>query len=241
MNYPCVLCSRDIVKHTERYVVTGKSKFNVEESLRDLPFAVKSSAKHICKQCLAKMKKLQSLRDQLLEIEKEIENVYKAKDLVLKRRSQDTELDYGNDFTTPKKQQCSFPTTSTSVREMDDASSWGHPSILVSPIVSKKKEVDVTIKVNWPSKKAERKLPDEFESVGKMLLRGTYKQIANAVWKNSNLRSKLKKKSRKKPIRFVPRKILLSPEKQTCTVCCLFQWKRCQRSCEIEHPFFTLF
>lgn len=192
MNYPCVLCSKDIVKHTERYLVAGKGKFHVEESLKSLPFAVRSSSKHICKQCLAKLKKRKSLRDQLLEIEKEIENVYQAKDLVSKRRSEDIEIDYGTDFITPKKQHCSFPTTSTPVKGIVDGSSWTHPSILMSPIVSKRKEIDVTIKVNWPSKEAERKLPDELESLGKMLLRGTYKQIASAAWKNSNLKSELK-------------------------------------------------
>ena len=59
MNYSCVLCSQDIVKHTERYYIEGKGKFDVEEALRNLPFTVpvKSSVKYICKHCLAKLKK----------------------------------------------------------------------------------------------------------------------------------------------------------------------------------------
>lgn len=50
---------------------------------------------------------------------------------------------------------------------------------------TKKQNVDVTVKVEWPSKDREQKLPDDLEPLGKMLVRGTYKQIANAVWKKS--------------------------------------------------------
>ena len=51
---------------------------------------------------------------------------------------------------------------------------------------------DVFVRVNWPSKQVERKLPEDFESLGKMLVRGTYKQIAIAAWKNLKLRKDLK-------------------------------------------------
>ena len=40
-------------------------------------------------------------------------------------------------------------------------------------------------------KDAERKLPTDLESRGKMLVRGTYKQIANAAWKNPSIKSQL--------------------------------------------------
>ena len=39
----------------------------------------------------------------------------------------------------------------------------------------------------------ERKLPGEFKSLGKMLIRGTYKQIAVAAWKNQKLKKELEK------------------------------------------------
>ena len=39
--------------------------------------------------------------------------------------------------------------------------------------VQNAKAVDVSIKVKWPSKDAERKLPEDLESLGKMLARGT--------------------------------------------------------------------
>ena len=53
------------------------------------------------------------------------------------------------------------------------------------------KRVEVFCKVKWPSKNKERKLPENFEDLGKMLVRGTYKQIANAAWKNENIKKEL--------------------------------------------------
>ena len=47
------------------------------------------------------------------------------------------------------------------------------------------------MKVKWPSKDTERKLPEDLEPLGKMLVRGTYKQIAHASWKNPSIRKEL--------------------------------------------------
>ena len=47
------------------------------------------------------------------------------------------------------------------------------------------------MKVKWPSKNAQRKLPKDLESLGKMLLSGTYKQIAHAAWTNHSIKSSL--------------------------------------------------
>lgn len=51
-----------------------------------------------------------------------------------------------------------------------------------NPTQTVPKKIDVSIKVKWPSKDTERKLPEGLESLGKMLARGTYKQIAHAAW-----------------------------------------------------------
>ena len=42
----------------------------------------------------------------------------------------------------------------------------------------------VTVKLQWPSQTRERHLPEDLQSLGKMLVRGTYKQIARAAWNN---------------------------------------------------------
>ena len=40
MDFPCILCFQNIVKHQERYLVEGRGKFNVGEELSRLPFNV---------------------------------------------------------------------------------------------------------------------------------------------------------------------------------------------------------
>ena len=50
----------------------------------------------------------------------------------------------------------------------------------------------VSVRVKWPSKPdKEWKLPESLESLGKMLVCGTYKQIADAAWKNDAIRQEL--------------------------------------------------
>ncbi len=44
-------------------------------------------------------------------------------------------------------------------------------------------KTSVKVIVNWPSKTKVNKLDESLESLGKMLWRGTYKQIAAAIWK----------------------------------------------------------
>ena len=44
---------------------------------------------------------------------------------------------------------------------------------------------------SWPSKTVEKKLHPKLESLGKMLVRGTFKQIANAAWHSKQVRKHL--------------------------------------------------
>ena len=46
----------------------------------------------------------------------------------------------------------------------------------------------VCVRIEWPSQTKERCLPQDLQQVGKMLCRGTYKQIASAVWKHNEIR-----------------------------------------------------
>ena len=57
----------------------------------------------------------------------------------------------------------------------------------VSPIPAREpeeKKARVHVTVEWPSRTKVNTLHEGLESLGKMLCRGTYKQIAGAVWKN---------------------------------------------------------
>ena len=53
------------------------------------------------------------------------------------------------------------------------------------------------MRVQWPSKEAKRKLPQDSESPGKMLIRGAYRQITHAAWKNSSVQKEITELMRK--------------------------------------------
>ena len=52
-------------------------------------------------------------------------------------------------------------------------------------------ETLVTIEVQWRSKTMRKILRDDLSFLGKMLCRGTYKQIARAAWRNDKIREHL--------------------------------------------------
>ena len=55
---------------------------------------------------------------------------------------------------------------------------------LIDCTAEKRKKVEVTVIAKWPSMEERKNLPEDVTSLGKTLVQGTYKQIANAVWKN---------------------------------------------------------
>lgn len=52
-------------------------------------------------------------------------------------------------------------------------------------------ETIVSVEVQWRSKTRRRILPVDLSSLGKMLCRGTYAQVARAAWRNDKLREQL--------------------------------------------------
>lgn len=73
----CVLCFEALSKTTDRNLIDGKSKVNVE--LDDLPFVVHRSSPYICKQCLTVVKKRKSLKEKLLETDERLTSLYRQK------------------------------------------------------------------------------------------------------------------------------------------------------------------
>ena len=68
-------------------------------------------------------------------------------------------------------------------------------------------KMSVEVIVNWPSKTKVNKLDESLESLGKMLCRRTYKQIASAVWKSPILK------------RHCQQLFLKDVDKECCTLC----------------------
>ena len=209
-SFSCVLCFRVIQKKHERYLVSGKSKFNVKEAIEQLPFVVSDicSLAYMCRQCLTKLQKRTSLLLQEGTIVEELRSVYhKGKykreqdttyDGPVEKRLNTLEVESTSNFISTSQivQQCkttrelnfldaNFASTvplshSTPIKEQQ-------PSIL-QPTCD---QTSVNVRISWPSKTVEKTLHPELESIGKMLVRGTFKQIANAAWRSKQIRKYL--------------------------------------------------
>jgi len=89
-----------------------------------------------------------------------------------------------------------FPVSAVTSTPCKDKDHRAVPSIPVSPITGREgdetssgaKKTRVLVTVEWPSRTKDNVLHEGLESLGKMLCRGTYKQIAGAVWRNTILK-----------------------------------------------------
>ena len=98
------------------------------------------------------------------------------------------------------------------------------PVLPVSPIAARldledetEKKTRVQVTVEWPSRTKVNTLHEGLESLGKMLCRGTYKQIAAAVWRNPILRKHVQQ-------------LYLQEVDRECTALCSLKNPSCFRS-----------
>ena len=63
----CTLCLQSIIKASDRFKIQGKA--NLQCHLDSLPFPVKNTSSHICRQCCAKITKRASLEQQLVSLD----------------------------------------------------------------------------------------------------------------------------------------------------------------------------
>lgn len=170
------------------------------------------TSRYICRGCIQILKKRRSLLNQLANITTFFSNLHCGKQdstkSLLKRSSNVTEE--GTETITKKIRDESVALlTSSPVHQaprIQTVHEWPpspifstqpqesgvHPTRSVEPSrINRSDGVDVCVKVKWPSQDRERKLPEDLTSLGKMLLRGTYKQIAAAVWKNPKIKKEL--------------------------------------------------
>lgn len=205
--HDCILCKEVIGRAKDKYLVQGRSKEDFVYEIKSLPFVVDFTCKHICKSCVCLLKKRRNLIKQTTEIEERFKSKHTLYSATLhqsttlsshsKRSNSDVEVDHSptkksrNDETSQE-----IFTNSTPKKE-------GTPLVYVgtlpeSPILKhdgeagrKSEKTRVLINVKWPTKDYTRTLPSELDSLAKMLVRGTYKQIANAAWKNASLKREL--------------------------------------------------
>ena len=206
-NFACNLCTKYIDKKHERVVVEGRKEFDVAGEIESLPFHVGRTSRYVCRGCVRQLKKRRSLINELDSIEKYFRSLASIPTSSPLKRGTTFE-----DVTLQATKKICDETAAGVLKTTSTSSPVRHaapPSWPLSPIVFEQNKgirvetvvgheatnvarttttTDVFVRVNWPSKQVERKLPEDFESLGKMLVRGTYKQIANAAWKNLKLR-----------------------------------------------------
>ena len=210
----CDICYHETSKK-ERYLRNGRGKFNVQAELESLPFRVLHTSPFVCRSCHGKLTKRRSLLSQLGNLELSFEELHSiGKQSELKRSGSEecvvtpNKLRRDSPFTTPATSPTP-PRDSSSIlprwcvspihlrpndprsRRVPSTSAVVHeapPTPTPVPAIAKAEPAKVSVRVQWPSKDTERKLPDDLESLGKMLVRGTYKQIANATCKNPHIR-----------------------------------------------------
>ena len=76
MNYSCFLCGSELIDSKDRYLVTGRSSFDIVDAIENLPFDIRyNSESYVCRKCLSLLKKkinLEHLYDKCL---KELQNL----------------------------------------------------------------------------------------------------------------------------------------------------------------------
>ncbi|CAB4045452.1 Hypothetical predicted protein, partial [Paramuricea clavata] len=205
-------------KAYQRYLVDGKAKFHVRASLSGLPFAVEIDSVYICKSCLDKLKQLDNLKRQDRELLAILKGLVTSSKRVLETResslasSPPESLERVNIAKRPCIESTFRPFVAplspvsvqtgcwSSIPSVESPSSPRDSSVVHHSTPSKQPDTFptssrqsgvVTVKLQWSNDKNERDLPDDLQSLGKMLVHGTYKQIANAAWKSAALRKQL--------------------------------------------------
>lgn len=192
MSLLCVLCFSSIIKPQDKNLVkSSQTEFSVKKELESLPFTVQiEHFQHICRKCLGQLKKRRALIRNLSNLDALIFDNYstKAAEIGLPtKRKRETRSQ------SPERSDSEKTIRSSTPLRTQDKSTAALPVVqgispVIKPVCNKAK---VSVSVEWPSKTVVRELPDTLDSLGKMICRGTYKQIASAAWRNLRLKKEL--------------------------------------------------
>ena len=244
----CNLCLKEVKDEHKRYLVDGRGQFSVLSELKSLDFNVANTSRYICRVCLDKLKR-RGLITQLLNLEGEVKrahlehssNIHHLKrpggnDVsTLNAKKQRESTAENQPMSSPVRQnalplQWPISPVTPRLQQQNNCRATGRMPVSRQPTVQPS-TVDVSVKVKWLSKPdKERKLPESLESLGKMLVRGTYKQIANAAWKNDAIRQELIELMARNARSCVQRRTQAVSEKLIRKVCCPSPWKRSTRN-----------
>lgn len=201
----CILCFSILTKANDRNLVgNSKGQSTISKEIEDLHFVVHSTSQHICRACLRTLQQRQNYKKKLDDINSNLLRQYREKagqkGLTVKTKA-------------IAKRSLSFdqnehPITLPTVREGESThicspstAEYFQPKSNSTPRrqaqhknidnVSSPQGTTVSVKVQWKSKTASRILPEDLESLGKMLCRGTYTQVARAAWRCEKVREQI--------------------------------------------------
>eukprot|EP00794_Sanderia_malayensis_P020985 gene20985-23038_t len=193
----CKLCLLTIEKKYDWNLIIGK--YNYQEEIDDLPFNLSNinSSKLVCHGCLNLLKKRRGHINKVKQTELELKNKIRNS-----RKQSPSMTSTISPLFQPNRQV--FLTSTPKAKNLDTApkakekisSSRSTPTSTRTLNFSsfcvddqpKKIATAVSVKVKWPSKTLERNLPTQLVSLGTMICRGTYQQIAHAAWRNDSIR-----------------------------------------------------
>eukprot|EP00794_Sanderia_malayensis_P009643 gene9643-10630_t len=187
----CVFCFSSLNKLNERNLVVGRGDFNVCQQLQSLPFVVRTEiSKYICRKCLGLLKKRNNLKHNLEELESNLFSDYRSRchqrGITLKIKSPSKrwvpETNQQIMSVKPIKQDKTCQTTSCIFKRDQESQTDPLPVTKVIQLKDVNEETRVFVRAEWHSGAREKQLPTKLCSLGKMLVRGTLKQIAHAAW-----------------------------------------------------------
>eukprot|EP00794_Sanderia_malayensis_P001821 gene1821-2045_t len=216
----CILCFTNLSmeKRWDFNLVEGKGSFKIKQALQLLSVVIGQTSEYICRSCLRLLKRIDSARLKLKELEDELVVKYReaatergisVKTKCSKRALFVPECNVDKDDVV---EGCADVSPNRPNDEIDKftflsplSKTWSTEYPLASTPRAKKTkpnntpnlsdssvaETSVSIKVVWKSKTIKRQIPQDLKSVGLMLCRGTYKQLATAAWKHSALRPQI--------------------------------------------------
>ena len=203
--YNCVLCFKEIEKDYERYLVKSRKKtmFDVSVAPRNLDFYIHVFSEYICKPCLGLLKKLENLEQNLEDLKNSIRNNYatsleKERLVFHPKGSLLHSPNFSGSGEAPKKRRLEEARKSLIQLGNVPFSPFSSPVMSSTPkkqvdfqAIEKPSSTSVHVWIEWPSNSMDRKVPQQLESLSKMLVRCTYKLIANAAWWSPNLKKEL--------------------------------------------------
>ena len=214
----CKVCCESLkrTKHGLNHV-NGSGKFNPAAELSLLPFIFSSESIYICRPCKQLLMKRATLRTNLSELDgtlRKFQSTIRARPVIPSSSSlsdSTTSLSLGSP-TSSEVSSILSPSKFSSLRIISPLGSPINFSLSppsTSPIAKKVKLTDASVQTNatypiksststtafisvkWPTLERHKELSNDLTNIGVKLLKGTYPEIAKAVWAHAEINKSL--------------------------------------------------